>query len=111
MRRALIVAVALSGCAPAAWYRPDTAPEIAAMDQARCKLTAKGITPDLGPVTPVYSYATAAGTGIADGIMLGIERAENFGLCMEASGYARGPAWHVEPVPVEVTSHYATPLK
>jgi hypothetical protein len=89
IKHALIVSLALSGCTPIVWNRPQTTAAEFDADRARCQLIAKGVTPDIGPVTPVYSYATAAGTGIADGIVLGIERAENFSLCMQANGYVR----------------------
>jgi hypothetical protein len=59
------------------------------MDAANCQLVAKAVTPDVGPSREYHSLSSAAGAGIADGIMLGIEHAENYSLCMKAHGYTR----------------------
>jgi hypothetical protein len=87
---AIIVGLAigmLASCAPVTWDRPMTTQTEFNMDKAMCQLTAKGVTPDVGPSRPYYTLSGAAGAGIADGIMLGIERRENFQLCMESRGY------------------------
>jgi hypothetical protein len=92
IKHALLALLALSGCAPIVWNRPQTTVSEFEVDKARCILTAKGITPDIDHTSPFRSAASNAGTSIADGIALGIERAENFNLCMQANGYVRGQA-------------------
>ncbi len=77
----------LASCTPVTWDRPMTTQAEFNMDKALCQLTAKGVTPDVGPSRPYYTLSGAAGAGIADGIMLGIERRENFLLCMQSRGY------------------------
>ena len=79
--------LALSNCTPITWERPMTSQAEYSMDRARCQLTAKSMAPDLGPDRIYYTRASAAGDAIGRGIVLGLERAENFQLCMRANGY------------------------
>lgn len=39
------------GCAPTAWYRPDTTQAQFRVDDARCRLIAEGTNPDFSVVT------------------------------------------------------------
>ncbi len=88
----LTAALALVGCAPAAWDRPDTTPEQFSMDRAQCQLMAEGANPD--PGTTVIEtgklgtdIAANAGAGIAEGIVQGAKIGHTFNLCMQARGY------------------------
>jgi hypothetical protein len=90
---ALLCAVlALSACAPVIWSRPDTPPQMAEMDRARCQLMANGMTQTVDHTSVFHTAGQNLGDSIADGIINGLEKGENFVLCMRANGYAAARA-------------------
>jgi hypothetical protein len=80
---ALLTSVlALSACAPVIWSRPDTPPQMAEMDRARCQLIANTGTVEVDHRSIFHNSSQNFGDAIADGIINGIQKGENFSLCM-----------------------------
>lgn len=87
-----VAALALSGCAPIAWQPPAGAPpEALSMDDAACRLTARGMDP--GYQGPYYgTLGQAAGHALGDEIATAIAQRADYKLCMKARGYQEAGA-------------------
>jgi hypothetical protein len=88
----IAIVIAITGCAPTVWDRPNTTPAEFAIDTARCQLMAEGMTPDSGPAdirtgrlgTDVAAnFSADFANGFARGLVLG----HTHDLCMQANGY------------------------
>jgi hypothetical protein len=88
MKHVLLTSVlALFACAPVTWSRPDTPPQVSEMDRARCQLIANTGTASVDHTSVFQTHAQNLGSAMADGIINGLEKGENFALCMRSNGY------------------------